>query len=99
ELPVLVRGHRFLALAETGENPVVFADVDRLRVAGFFWPGNSERWLAGTAYAIVEPKDKGQVILFAQDPNYRLVWRATSRLFANALLLGPTLGTDTTQGL
>ena len=99
ELPVLVRGHRFLGLSESGENPVVFSEADRLRVAGFFWPGNSELWLAGSAYALVEPKGKGQVVLFAQDPNYRLVWRATSRLFANALLLGPTLGTDVSQGL
>ena len=92
ELPVLVRGDRFLELSERGDNPVVFGEAGGLAMSGFFWPGNSARWLAGTAYVVVEPAGRGQVILFTHDPNFRLAWRATSRLFANALLLGPSLG-------
>ena len=92
ELPVLVRGSRFLKVSEKGDNPVVFVDGDDLEVSGFFWPGNSEKWLGGTAYAVVEPTGRGQVILFTHDPNFRLAWRATSRLFVNAVLLGPSLG-------
>ncbi len=94
ELPVLVRGSRVLGLAEEGDSPVVFAEAERLRMAGFLWPETSARWLAGSAYCVIDPRKRGQVILFAHDPNFRLVWRSTSRLFANALLLGPTLGTE-----
>ena len=63
-----------------------------LEISGFFWPGNSAKWLAGTAWAVVEPVGSGQIILFHHDPNFRLAWRATSRLFANAVLFGPSLG-------
>lgn len=94
DMVVLVEGDDFLTLSENGSSPVVFPQEDELHVAGFIWPGNTERQLAGTAYAIAEPVGRGQVILFADDPNYRLVWRSTSRLFGNALLLGPTLGTS-----
>ncbi|MBI4539908.1 MAG: hypothetical protein HY704_10420 [Gemmatimonadetes bacterium] len=91
-LTVLVQGDDFLTLSRKGASPVVFPEEGTLHVSGFVWPGNTERMLAGTAYAVVEPQGRGQVILFSNDPNYRLVWRSTARLFANALLLGPTLG-------
>ncbi|MFW6079563.1 MAG: hypothetical protein ACODAE_08080, partial [Gemmatimonadota bacterium] len=92
-LPVLVEGVAFVAPSERGANPVAFpADEGDLRLAGFTWPGNTDRLLRGAAWAVVEPFGRGQVVLFQTDPNHRLVWRATSRLFANALLLGPTLG-------
>jgi hypothetical protein len=92
DLPVLIRGSQFLTLSETGDNPVVVAGEDDLELSGFFWPGNSAKWLAGTAYVAIEPVGGGQIILFHHDPNFRLAWRATSRLFTNAVLLGPSLG-------
>lgn len=91
-LLVLVDGRDFIALSAKGANPVVFPTEGPLHVAGFLWPGNTEEKLRGTAYAVAEPVGRGQVILFGDDPNYRLAWRSTSRLFGNALLLGPTLG-------
>jgi hypothetical protein len=42
--------------------------------------------LRGTAYVIDEPAGHGHVILFAEDPNYRGIWRATTRLFFNSFL-------------
>lgn len=90
-LTVLVDGDDFLALSGKGANPVVFGKGGALKVSGFVWPGNTEQKLAGTAYAVVEPLGRGAVILFAGDPNFRLVWRSTLRLFANAVLLGPRL--------
>ncbi len=36
-------------------------------------PGNTEPLMAGTAYAMVEPRGRGQVIFLSQDPNFRLV--------------------------
>jgi hypothetical protein len=99
DLPVPIQGKGFLQLSALGQNPIVFDTGSVLRVGGFFWPDNSERWLADSAYVVIEPHGKGQVIAFTQDPNYRLAWRSTSRFFSNALLLGPTLGTRTTGGL
>jgi hypothetical protein len=57
-----------------------------LRLAGFVWPGNTERLLRGTAYVIEEHAGRGHVILFAEDPSFRGIWRTTVRLFFNALL-------------
>ncbi len=98
-LPVPIQGKSLLQLSALGQNPIIFDKGSDLRVGGFFWPGNSERWLANSAYVVIEPHGRGQVIAFTQDPNHRLAWRATSRFFSNALLLGPTLGTRTTGGL
>ncbi len=47
--------------------------------------------LRGTAWMVDEPRDAGRVILFADDPNFRLIWPSLSRLFLNAILLGPTV--------
>ena len=37
---------------------------------------------------------RGQIILFADDPNFRGYFWGTSRLFLNAVLLGPGVGTS-----
>jgi hypothetical protein len=69
-----------------------FADEDHLRLSGLLWPEARERW-AGTAYATREAKGKGQIVLFAGEPNFRGVFRGTERLLLNALLWGPGFGT------
>ena len=97
DLPVLVDGDDVLTLSPTGSNPVVFPAglaPGELVVSGFAWPGNTARLLGGAAHAVAERAGDGQVVLFASDPNFRLVWRATTRLFANAVLLGPSLGAE-----
>jgi len=96
DLPVLARGDGALTLSPAGANPVVFPDrgpAEETVISGFVWPGNTIRLLRGAAHAVAEPAGRGGVVLFATDPNFRLVWRSTARLFANAVLLGPTLGT------
>ena len=60
-------------------------------VAGFAWPEAEER-LAGSLLVGMEPRGPGSVVLFAQDPAYRLFWRATTPIFLNALLYGPSTG-------
>jgi hypothetical protein len=89
--PVLIEGADFMRLSPSAANVAVFPDEPGLLLSGFAWPGNTERLLVGTAYAIVEPRDNGQIVLLGQDPNFRLAWRSTGRLFGNALLLGGTL--------
>ena len=46
----------------------------------------TERLLRGTAYVLDEPTGRGHIILFAEDPNYRGIWRVTTRLFFNSIL-------------
>ena len=70
-----------------------FASADSLHLSGLLWPEGAER-LARTAYLTRESRGKGQVILFAADPTFRRALRATERLFLNAVLLGPGLGTE-----
>ncbi len=36
-----------------------------------------------------EPRGSGQIVAFAEDPNYRAYTEAAELLFMNAVLLGP----------
>lgn len=88
QLPVLVNSGYFFRPSKEGTNAIVFsADANTpLRLSGFVWPNNTERLLRGTAYVIEEPTGRGHVILFAEEPNFRGIWRTTIRLFFNAIL-------------
>ena len=68
------------------------ADENSLRLSGLLWPEARERW-ANTAYLTQERKGKGQVILFADDPDQRAYFYGTRQLLVNAILLGPGFGT------
>ncbi len=78
----------FLTPSKRGDNPVSFVGTD-LVLAGFTWPNNTERLLAGTVWAVVENVGAGKVVLFADNPLFRAFWRGTGTLFTNALLFGP----------
>jgi hypothetical protein len=41
-------------------------------------------------YVVNEPYGRGQVITFADDPHFRLFWRATLPVFLNAVLYSPS---------
>jgi len=87
-LPVLVDSAYFFRPSKQGTNAVVFAasDAQSLRIAGFIWPGNTERLLRGTSYVIDEPTGRGHVVLFAEDPNFCAIWRNATRMFFNSFL-------------
>ncbi|HWS90904.1 MAG TPA: M14 family zinc carboxypeptidase [Pyrinomonadaceae bacterium] len=89
-LPVLVDSAYFFRPSKEGTNAVVFpADPQNtLHVAGFVWP-TTESLLRGTSYVIDEPTGRGHVVLFAEDPNFRAIWRSTTRLFFNSFLFQP----------
>ncbi|MEQ8765697.1 MAG: M14 family metallopeptidase [Planctomycetota bacterium] len=55
-------------------------------VAGFL-PEPREAAIAGRAYLVDVPMGRGHVVLFAEDPNFRLFWNGLTRLFLNSLLL------------
>lgn len=70
-----------------------FAEQDSLRLSGLLWPEARERW-AQTAYLTHESKGKGQIILFAQNPNLRGYFYGTRKMFINAVLFGPGMGSS-----
>jgi hypothetical protein len=90
-LVVLLTGSGFLRPSKEGANVVTFNKDGQLTVSGFTWENNTEELLRGTAYLIDEPTGRGHVILFAEDPNFRYLWRTTQQMFMNAILLAPSL--------
>ena len=69
---------------------VVSYAKENLRVSGFMWP-ETEKRLAGSPYLIAEKLGRGHVLLFADDPNFRLLWPRLTRLFMNGVLLAPSI--------
>ncbi len=66
--------------------PLALAAVEEIRLSGFAYPDSLAR-LAGTPYLVEERLGSGHVVLFLDDPNFRVYWRGLSRLFLNAVLL------------
>lgn len=90
-IAVLMDGNSFFRPSKEGANVVTFAASGPLLVSGFIWPDNTEELLRGTAYVIDEPTGGGHVILFAEDPTFRYLWRTTQQMFMNAILLAPSM--------
>jgi hypothetical protein len=62
-------------------------------MSGLLWPEAAER-LANSAYLTRERIKAGQVICFASSPMFRAGAVGTTRLFTNAVVFGPGLGTS-----
>ncbi len=67
-------------------NPVVY-DEKRPLMAGYCSDENVEKF-KGSASVVVEPIGSGRFILMADNPNFRGFWKATNRLFMNAIFFG-----------
>ncbi len=100
-IPVLVDTDQFLTPTKRGANVLTFAAAPEgntspppLRLAGFEWPDNTEKLIRGTAAVIEEPLGDGHVILSANGPSFRLLWRSSTRLWLNGLLYAPALHGD-----
>ena len=93
QLPVLVNSGYFFRPSKEGTNAVIFSPDEKLqlRLSGFVWPNNTERLLRGTAYVVEEHTGRGHVVLFAEEPNFRGIWRTTIRLFFNSILFPSTM--------
>ena len=82
---VLVEGtNAWLPLEHKVDNIVTVEAKDPL-ISGVAWEESLER-IRGSVYVAAEPFGKGQVITFADDPNFRLFWRGTLPIFLNAVL-------------
>lgn len=88
ELPVILSSGYFFRYSKEGTNALVFDAKPRkpLTVSGFVWEGNTEELLSGTSYLIDESMGRGHVILFAEDPFFRGLFRSTTRPFYNSIL-------------
>ena len=93
KLPVWISGSTALMSKHSVQTPVRLSEAGDLRLSGLLWPEARARH-ADTAYATVERVGRGQIILFVSDPFYRGYMEGTGRLFLNALILGPGLGTS-----
>jgi hypothetical protein len=88
--PVLVRSNYAFEPDPELAAPFAFSQTDDIRLAGFAYDDSIER-LAGTPFVIVERVGRGKVILFLEDPNFRVYWFGLHRLFLNAVVLAPSL--------
>ncbi|HUR26593.1 MAG TPA: hypothetical protein VM509_00285, partial [Planctomycetota bacterium] len=93
ELPVFYSGSQVLYAKPPVRTAVRLAAADQLRLSGLIWPEARER-LGGAAWLTVERVGRGQVILFAAQPNFRGFWLSGARFLSNAIVLGPGLGAD-----
>ncbi|HYN22686.1 MAG TPA: hypothetical protein VE078_17130, partial [Thermoanaerobaculia bacterium] len=88
---VLYEGTTVLKPTEDPRKDVLVAESESPVVAGFAWPEAEER-LAGALLVGMETRGRGGVVIFAQDPAFRLFWRATTPILLNAVLYGPSTG-------
>jgi hypothetical protein len=84
-----LRRRRLPRPSREGSNVAVFPTTGALHRAGFVWNDNTERLLRGSALLVDEPLGDGHVVLFANEPMFRGLWRALDKLVLNAVLLGP----------
>ncbi len=90
EIGVVVEGTRVFrpVKLDDGTNVGRYAEIDDLVLSGMVWE-EARPQLASKAFLIHQPVGRGQIIAFAEDPNYRAYAEATQLLFINAVLLGP----------
>ena len=90
EIGVLVEGSRVFRpiTLDEGTNVGRYADRENLVLSGIVWE-ESRPQLASKAFLIHQSVGRGQLVAFAEDPNYRAYAEATQLLFMNAVLLGP----------
>lgn len=72
---------------DRGTNVAVYETTDKLLLAGFTWE-ESKKQLAQKAWLVHQPRGKGHVVAFAEDPNLRAFADGLNLLFLNAILLG-----------
>ena len=75
-------------LSKNGNNVGIY--TEKPKFAGFLSKKNEEK-ISDTAYIVHERQGSGQVILFTEDPVYRIFWRGTTKLLMNAIYFGQVL--------
>jgi hypothetical protein len=90
EVQAMVEGRRvFTPLkADKGRNAGTYSAGDHAVVAGLVWP-EARTLLANKAFLMEQPRGRGRVVAFAEEPTFRAFMDGTALLFMNAVLLGP----------
>lgn len=91
-VPVMMRSSSAYLAKKPVTTTARLAAENNLRISGLLWPEGRSR-IAETSFLTHESKGKGQIILFTQHPNMRAYFYGTRKMFINALLYGPGLGT------
>lgn len=87
-IEVLKATRTMFELSESGYNVGIYTKSPRL--SGYISSEN-EKKLEETPYIIHEQLGSGNVILFADDPNFRLFWDGLNKLFLNSVLVMPSI--------
>ncbi|MEQ8524337.1 M14 family zinc carboxypeptidase [Gracilimonas sp.] len=85
ELPVHVFSSNIFTPSEKGANVAVY-DTESPKMSGFIFEENEQNF-SGNPYLIHEPMGRGNVILFPEEPTFRLYWRGPERLLINSIIL------------
>jgi hypothetical protein len=90
EMQAMIEGSRVFAPIKlnSGRNVGVYAKKESLLASGLIWPEGQDL-LVQKPFLMHQPFGQGNVVAFAEDPNYRAFSEATMLLFMNAVLLGP----------
>ena len=72
---------------DKGVNVARFKSSDDLLASGYLWEENRKQ-LAYKPFAVVQPKGRGFVIGFTQDPNVRAYLDGLNVIFMNAIFRG-----------
>jgi hypothetical protein len=86
-LPVYKNNEVFLAPSKN-EYSTVAKYTEDPHIDGFISNHNLNIYLKPSASLIVSKIEKGRVVMFADNPNFRGSWYGTNRLFLNAVFLG-----------
>ena len=73
---------------DKGVNVATYLPEDKILLSGFTWE-SARKQLGNKAFLMHQQHGGGQVIAFAEDPNYRAFIDGLNLLFMNAVLLGP----------
>lgn len=87
---VLVNSNRVFSplKRDRGTNVAVYFPEDQLQVSGFAWDGSMAQ-LANKAFLMHQSHGRGNVVAFAEDPNFRAYMHGLDLLFLNAVFFGP----------
>jgi hypothetical protein len=90
EMQVMIEGSRVFAPLKlnNGRNVGIYGKKESLIASGLIWPEGQDL-LVQKPFLMHQRLGQGEVIAFAEDPNFRAFAEASMLLFMNAVLLGP----------
>lgn len=87
---VMVDSNRIFSLVklDRGTNVAVYLPEDKFFASGFMWD-DARKQLPNKAFLLHSRVGRGNVVGFAEDPNYRAFMDGLNVMFLNAVFLGP----------